>query len=641
MKNLLRFLAVTATTLIYSFNALAFDVQLATSNNSVFFAPGKSEMIKEILNIVKSESPEKGHALIDLVKYSTGIEMLGGEDDVSNMTIKTGELDFNELIKSGNYTKEGNYYYDSSDNTYFTYENGVLKSFDANNPIEYTKSNELAKLLEKTPHNSFFSVGATDLSEYVQQVPGLELESMLVSLSESGNTFTFDVYTKIKPNSVINYNDATFQPQIFEQVSTKNLLFFSEQKDAMKNLEALNPSFTAEYTHLTDLFNGKTAFFVNASNDNTLPSFSIATDIESAVTLEEAIEELSEFAGPNDSFDYSTTAFIYNTMYEGMQISISGQIINNHFVISSNPNIKEDFGTTNSTLSNKFSNTKKTLGIFYADPSKVSRLKWLANGDQDIEQIIDAVAQVSEINGYSKAISATEQETSISFTFNWRAALSTLRTFIEENLPTPGVTSTSTPVPHEVTPVVVDTAENGAFYDVKSSDWFYQDVHSLNAQGVVKSSTTYRPVDNITRAEFITMIIRQKGLEYYQPTTDSAEIFQDISVESWYKDYVSTAYELGLISGDSGKNTFRPNDPINRAEATKILDKALNQHPTSEEIFEMPFHDVSLNTWYRPSLQKCYSLGLVKGTTPNTFSPAKKLNRAEAAALVNRLSYIN
>ncbi|MCK5019085.1 MAG: S-layer homology domain-containing protein [Candidatus Peribacteraceae bacterium] len=47
--------------------------------------------------------------------------------------------------------------------------------------------------------------------------------------------------------------------------------------------------------------------------------------------------------------------------------------------------------------------------------------------------------------------------------------------------------------------------------------------------------------------------------------------YSDVSISHPYSNAIDTASYFGIISGDEGANTFRPNDEINRAEVAKII----------------------------------------------------------------------
>ncbi|HVW66580.1 MAG TPA: DUF2341 domain-containing protein [Candidatus Peribacteraceae bacterium] len=67
------------------------------------------------------------------------------------------------------------------------------------------------------------------------------------------------------------------------------------------------------------------------------------------------------------------------------------------------------------------------------------------------------------------------------------------------------------------------------------------------------------------------------------PLNHAASIYTDVPESSPYSDAITTATQLGIIEGDTDANgnpthTFRPLDPINRAEVAKILSFILS-HP--------------------------------------------------------------
>lgn len=73
-----------------------------------------------------------------------------------------------------------------------------------------------------------------------------------------------------------------------------------------------------------------------------------------------------------------------------------------------------------------------------------------------------------------------------------------------------------------------------------------------------------------TRGEVIRMMLEALGIAPDEITTTD---FSDVPVTHKHARFIQYAKELGVISGDAGKTTFRPDAPINRAEAAKISDQ--------------------------------------------------------------------
>ncbi len=69
----------------------------------------------------------------------------------------------------------------------------------------------------------------------------------------------------------------------------------------------------------------------------------------------------------------------------------------------------------------------------------------------------------------------------------------------------------------------------------------------------------------------------QSLMEALRIPTDGYDItYDDVSPLSPFADAIAAATALGIISGDDGTNRFRPEDPINRAEAAKMIVNALS-----------------------------------------------------------------
>lgn len=80
--------------------------------------------------------------------------------------------------------------------------------------------------------------------------------------------------------------------------------------------------------------------------------------------------------------------------------------------------------------------------------------------------------------------------------------------------------------------------------------------------------TTLDPNKLATRGDVIRLALEVLGIS---PDAVTSTDFSDVPASHQHADYIQYAKEAGVISGDTGKNTFRPDAPINRAEVAKIL----------------------------------------------------------------------
>lgn len=116
--------------------------------------------------------------------------------------------------------------------------------------------------------------------------------------------------------------------------------------------------------------------------------------------------------------------------------------------------------------------------------------------------------------------------------------------------------------------------------------------------------------------------------------------FSDIDGH-WSEDYVLEMAELGLVNGDPD-GTFRPDDPMNRAEAAEVLANLYVEITSIEADIGLDadgFSDVEEDAWYWGSISILQALGIADGNPDGTYEPAENINRAEYTKLVMNLYY--
>ncbi len=101
----------------------------------------------------------------------------------------------------------------------------------------------------------------------------------------------------------------------------------------------------------------------------------------------------------------------------------------------------------------------------------------------------------------------------------------------------------------------------------------------------------------------------------------------------WYEPYVEALFDLGIV--DSVGNAFRPGDYVNRAELAAMLNRTVGFAVDSSEVDDAGFADVSESDWFYVDVNALENAGVVQGTTPTTYSPARNVNRAEAAKMIS------
>lgn len=110
------------------------------------------------------------------------------------------------------------------------------------------------------------------------------------------------------------------------------------------------------------------------------------------------------------------------------------------------------------------------------------------------------------------------------------------------------------------------------FNDVPADKWYVPAVKALSGLGIVNGVGygAFAPDRNITRAEFVTIAAR------FAVRTSGTVTFPDVSADFWAYDNISQAAYYGWVQGNEAGN-FCPNDPITRAEATRIVNVMLGR----------------------------------------------------------------
>lgn len=175
-------------------------------------------------------------------------------------------------------------------------------------------------------------------------------------------------------------------------------------------------------------------------------------------------------------------------------------------------------------------------------------------------------------------------------------------------------------------------ANRSTFDDVKSH-WAENEVEKMATLGYLKGSQgNFRPDDSITRAEFVTLMVRLLGLETHGSETG----FSDVYSGDWFAPYISSAVSEGIIKGyDDG--TFKPENPITREEISSLLSSILDIQLSEEEVEEIlvDFKD-EVSPWAKPYVAQTVKSGLLKGFPDNSFKGITNATRAQSAVMLLR-----
>jgi len=179
------------------------------------------------------------------------------------------------------------------------------------------------------------------------------------------------------------------------------------------------------------------------------------------------------------------------------------------------------------------------------------------------------------------------------------------------------------------------------FNDLDGYEWAKHDIEVMASKGIISGTShdTYNPSANITRADFLSLLIRTLDLQ-----TDFTDNFADVSEKEYYYNAVGIAKELGIVSG-VGRGNFEPTANITRQDMMVMTAKALRLakglKSASEDILESFTDANKVSDYAKSSVADLIAAGLIKGSE-NRINPLDYTSRAEAAVIMYRLyNYLN
>ena len=192
-----------------------------------------------------------------------------------------------------------------------------------------------------------------------------------------------------------------------------------------------------------------------------------------------------------------------------------------------------------------------------------------------------------------------------------------------------------TPVVDPVIPVEPTVPIVPSYGDTFMVDWYYECIEELTEKGIVSGDGTgnFRPNDNITREQFLKMLIEAMDVE----TEEAENTFTDVKNDQWYKSYVLMAKNLGIVNGIS-ETEFGIGSNITRQDMTVMITRAVKELEIEiDENEEEAFADEEkISDYAKEAVMFMKSIGLIEGYK-NEFRPGESLTRAEAAKVISEL----
>lgn len=182
----------------------------------------------------------------------------------------------------------------------------------------------------------------------------------------------------------------------------------------------------------------------------------------------------------------------------------------------------------------------------------------------------------------------------------------------------------------------VEPMNPNIFDDLDSVEWAKSAIVELAQEGIIngKSVNEFCPNDNITREEFIKLVVMALIPEAKRVPADVT--FADVPDGEWYSDYVKIAYGLDIVKG-IGDNLFGTGQTITRQDAavmvynTAVKMEMMTKAESTDIVFE---DEASMADYAKDAVYTMAENGIINGVDGVNFAPVDNLTRAEAAKII-------
>lgn len=176
-----------------------------------------------------------------------------------------------------------------------------------------------------------------------------------------------------------------------------------------------------------------------------------------------------------------------------------------------------------------------------------------------------------------------------------------------------------------------------SFTDINDYQWARKQIEVLASKGIIRgvSETTYNPSENISRADFLALLVRALAL-----TAEIDSNFSDVKPSYYYYEELGVAKSLGISTG-VGNNLFMPKDPISRQDMITLAVRAMQLTGNIKAAGDVSslnrFSDKeNIHPYAMDAIAAMVKEGMIKGDG-SRINPAANTTRAEIAVFMYRI----
>lgn len=169
-------------------------------------------------------------------------------------------------------------------------------------------------------------------------------------------------------------------------------------------------------------------------------------------------------------------------------------------------------------------------------------------------------------------------------------------------------------------------------FDDVDGHWAQETIEMMSANEITagRTDTSFKPDENITRAEFASYLVNMMGLE----GTVSGN-FKDVDADAWYYDAVGLAAINGLVSG-VGEGNFAPDATITRQDMAVMMSKAykLQNDEKMQGTADAFVDNIIISEYAKEAVYAARYHEIVGGFADGSFRPKETATRAQAAQML-------
>ncbi len=176
-----------------------------------------------------------------------------------------------------------------------------------------------------------------------------------------------------------------------------------------------------------------------------------------------------------------------------------------------------------------------------------------------------------------------------------------------------------------------------SFSDVPSSHNEYRYVETLLHHGITSGcgGSSFRPDENVTRAQMAVFLLRAKHGSAYVPPPASGQIFVDVPADAFAAAWIERLAAEEITAG-CGSGNFCPDSPATRAQTAMLVLKTKHGAAWVPPPANGDFTDVPVGDPFAPWIEAFYDEGVTAGCGVNIYCPAASTKRGQMAVVLTK-----